>query len=235
MRMKQVKHRFQHLKLRTKLWMCLIPIILSITSTGAMIIFENNSIALNNESLISINQYLPDHGKNQTNVEKVKQVLKKTRHRIMMMLLTLSAVILITFFFLFRNIISPLEKIHSSIDSMTEGKLHHPLPIYPQDEIGHISNGINEFSINVQEMLLYVWNHCDQFNTLLENVTKTFQTHYGEPLPPEIMNDIDFIRTNIENLRTFVRSFEFFEVQLNSGKLMSVEKLKTEPYEFTPS
>lgn len=209
--------------------------VLSITSTGAMIIFENNSIALNNERLSSINRYLPDHGKNQTNVEKAKQVLEKTRYRIMVMLLALSAVLLITFFFLFRDIVSPLEKIHSSIDRITEGKLHHPLPIYPQDEIGHISNGINEFSINVQEMLLYVWNHCDQFDTLLENVTKTFQTHYDEPLLPEIMNDIDFIQTNIENLRALVRSFEFFEVQLNSGKLMSTEELKTEPYESTHS
>ncbi len=137
--------------------------------------------------------------------------------------LTLLLITLIGGMILFqRNIVRPLENIGESVWKMTEGHLDQPIHIQTRDEIAKVAEGINGLVINLQEVLLFVWNHTQHNFTILGRSQEQMDGHGdGSSVPTLVKKDIAQALKKNKELQEVVTTFDYFEVNLEDEKLVS--------------
>ncbi len=121
-----------------------------------------------------------------------------------------------------RNILIPLETTRDIVQRMAEGHLDKAIRIRSDNEIGQVAEGINSLAINVQEVLLYVWNHTQQNVVLLDRISKQLQAPPDNALPSSILKEaVDQVSLKNEELKDIVTAFNYFEVKLEHEKMVS--------------
>jgi methyl-accepting chemotaxis protein len=126
-----------------------------------------------------------------------------------------------------RNIMRPLAEVGAATRRMAEGHLETLNQIRRTDEIGLLGENINDLAVNMQEVLLFVWNHSQMSRDLLENIAGELNVTLEEPVPdPDrlsagIRKDVLDMYRNNEDLRSIVLSFSYFEIKLEDEKMVS--------------
>ncbi len=124
--------------------------------------------------------------------------------------------------FLLRNIIIPLENIADAVRRINEGHLDKSIPIQAKDEIGHVIESINDMSVNMQEILLYIWNNNQQNFKLIDSMEEQLNKYLdNKTILSQLKKDIARIRQNNEEVQTLVTTFNYFEVKLEHEKMVS--------------
>jgi len=85
---------------------------------------------------------------------------------------------------------------------------------------GRIAANINELALNLQEVLLLVWNLSHQDLEALDRIAARLDREPNGNRQP-ITNDLEFIRKDLEEMQEIVRQFEFFNVMLRNEKLLA--------------
>ncbi|MCI5164557.1 MAG: HAMP domain-containing protein [Candidatus Electrothrix sp. GM3_4] len=124
------------------------------------------------------------------------------------------------------NIIRPLTEMQAASKLMAEGHLETLNYIKRADEIGSLGENINDLAVNMQEVLLFVWNHSRLSRDLLENISNdlNFPLDTEEPgfkIENGIQEDISKMYRNNEDLKSIVMSFSYFEIKLEDEKMVS--------------
>ncbi len=115
-------------------------------------------------------------------------------------------------FFFQRSIVIPLQELCSTVQRISDGEFDKPIQIRAMDEIGQVGESVNDLVINVQEILLYAWNHTHKNFTPLKEL----------PSDPSLLkNEISKIYQENENMKEFLLTFTYFEVKLDREKLVS--------------
>ncbi|WP_339132756.1 MAG: HAMP domain-containing protein [Candidatus Electrothrix sp. GW3-4] len=124
------------------------------------------------------------------------------------------------------NIIKPLAEIRAASRLMADGHLETLNHMKRADEIGSLGENINDLAINMQEVLLFVWNHSQLSRDLLENIAQdldfsldTEQSDFN--INNSIQKDISKMHRNNEDLKSIVMSFSYFEIKLEDEKMVS--------------
>ncbi len=121
-----------------------------------------------------------------------------------------------------RNIMIPLGITSDIVQQMAEGHLDKPIRIKAGNEITEVAEGINSLAINMQEVLLYVWNHTQQNVVLLDRISEQLQDSPGSvATPSRIKDDVAQVRRENEELRDIITTFDYFEVKLEHEKMVS--------------
>lgn len=121
-----------------------------------------------------------------------------------------------------RSILIPLGITGDIVQQMTEGHLNKPIQIKADDEIGQVADGINSLAINMQEVLLYIWNHTQQNGILLDHISEQLKDNPDSVSTPSgIKDDVGQLRRENEELRDIVTTFDYFEVKLEHEKMVS--------------
>jgi hypothetical protein len=124
-------------------------------------------------------------------------------------------------FFFMGSIAKPLDELGKVAFQMVNGRLNELVPVRTNDEIGKIGELINDLAINLQEILLHVWNHTGQDIVLLDRIGRIVNSQPGgNGMPPEIREDFRFVRQDIEDMQTMVKAFDFYRVRLDQTKVM---------------
>ncbi len=123
-----------------------------------------------------------------------------------------------------RTVVQPLVELRESVDQMIDGHLDTQLRIRSSDEIGQLCQSINDQAMNLQEVLLYVWNHVQRSWVRMSEVN----TLCGSDSPTEeiqemIQGVIAAVEQDNEDLKGLVRLYNFFEVKVEEEKLVSNE------------
>lgn len=121
-------------------------------------------------------------------------------------------------FFFHHYVIQPLVHIHAATKQMTDGHLDSLVRITRQDEIGRLGESINDLTVNMQEVLLFVWNHSQQSRELLDQTAERLTA--PEPLPA-IQDNLQEMRQNNEDLKAIVLSFSYFEIRLEHERMLA--------------
>lgn len=121
-----------------------------------------------------------------------------------------------------RSIITPLDNIAEAIRQMSEGSLDKPIVNQCDDEISRVGGGINDLAMNMQEILLYLWNHAHDNSMLLDRISGYLEgrQHY-KAFPSWLNADFARMREDNKELKSIVRSFSYFEVRLEQDKMFS--------------
>ncbi len=121
-----------------------------------------------------------------------------------------------------RNIIRPLENIGKGVLRMNEGHLDQLIHIETNNEIARVAEGINGLAMNMQEVLLFVWNHTQQNFTIFGRIQEQIDgQEAGSSIPPLVKKDISQAFAGNKELQDVVTTFDYFEVKLEHKKMVS--------------
>ncbi len=122
-----------------------------------------------------------------------------------------------------RTVLIPLENICVATRLMTEGNLETPVRVKAGDEIGKIAELVNDLAINMQEILLFIWNHTQENSELLVKVTNSFDNSQMDcsQVMDRVKEDIHHIQMDNEDLKSIATSFSYFEIKLEHEKMLS--------------
>ncbi|WP_417911977.1 HAMP domain-containing protein [Candidatus Electronema sp. TJ] len=121
--------------------------------------------------------------------------------------------------FLFqRQVLKPLADVQLSVQEMTEGHLDRLSRVKRSDEIGRLAETVNDLAVNMQEVLLFVWNHSQQSRELLERALERIEE--GSALAAA-QEDLTLLRQDNEDLRSIVTSFSYFEIRLEHERMLA--------------
>jgi methyl-accepting chemotaxis protein len=115
-----------------------------------------------------------------------------------------------TYLFLQRRLIVPLEHAAAAGRRMAEGRLDQTLPVEIPDEIGQINENMNTLGVNLQELIVLVWNQTGNSVRDLD--------HLRQGLPPqgtaEAATVIGRLQQDLGDMQRMVKAFDLYDVVL---------------------
>ncbi len=116
------------------------------------------------------------------------------------------------------QVLKALAEAQAAVRQMNDGHLDRLHRIRRADEIGQLAEAVNDLAVNMQEVLLFVWNHSQESRELLERIAGR-----AAALPPDAVLEADLERMREENssLRDIVISFSYFEIRLEHERMLA--------------
>lgn len=93
---------------------------------------------------------------------------------------------------------------------------------------GKIGENVNELTLNLQEVLLLIWNLSRQDLEVLARAENLARSGPEGEHQQALARDLDFLRRDLQEMQNIVRQFEFYNV------IMQEEKLLAKPEPATP-
>jgi methyl-accepting chemotaxis protein len=151
------------------------------------------------------------------------------RYRMILAMFAAITLLMAIPFLFIRNIVEPLEHVLMAVRRITEGNLDTTVPIRNSDEIGKIGEQINALSVNIQEILLHVWNHSRDAAVFLERIEQHVRSSRGGSAPSDTEQDIALIRNSMEEMQNMVKTFEYYDIRMDDDRLTATADYAEEP------
>ncbi|CAN2041174.1 HAMP domain-containing protein [Candidatus Magnetomoraceae bacterium gMMP-15] len=224
MRMKSLKGKFHISNIRKRLLIYFFLIIFVTFSVNIQLIFEIGNNRLHTQISESMNSQPSEHQVKNQDTSGVQKILKKLQYRMILVTIIVFLCVIATMFVFIHNIVEPMDEMARVTKKMADGNLDEPVPVRNHDEIGKIAELINDLAMNLQEILLYVWNQTGQSINTLKKISEKSQSLSGKDMPHEIKEDFISVQQDIEDMREMIKAFDFYDVKLDDGKIVSDEK-----------
>lgn len=116
------------------------------------------------------------------------------------------------------QVLKPLAGLQAAARLMTDGHLGRLHRVNRADEIGRLAETVNDLAVNMQEVLLFVWNHSQESRDLLERIAER-----AAAAPPDAVleEDIERMREENDSLKDIVTSFSYFEIRLEHERMLA--------------
>lgn len=125
--------------------------------------------------------------------------------------------------YLYKKLSGSLTDLESHTRKLADGNLQEL--VSPETTscklAGRIGENVNELALNLQEVLLLVWNLSRQDLEALaraETLTEAVPNHAQRC---SLGEELAFMRQDLEEMRNIVRQFEFYNVILQEEKLLA--------------
>jgi methyl-accepting chemotaxis protein len=131
------------------------------------------------------------------------------------------SVLIIFMVFFIRKIILPLSKLEKMTREMADGRLD----LIVQDNhnascsIDTISENVNSLAMNLQEILLLIWNHSEHNLGALKKALKTLDDESGNP--EDVKANLQGIKKELLQMQELTKQFELFDVTLEGNKALA--------------
>ena len=186
---------------------------------GAVIIYTAAVPNLDEQVLTALSGVSSDQTAIHTAAVDIVSTFRQLQHIVLLvMLISLSGSAILSFLMI-RNIVGRLDEITKVAGKIAKGHLDETVPIYQCDEIGTIGRVVNDLAVNLQEILLLLWNQTQnclgQLNQAYENNERNNKTSTN------LDERFQHMRNGLEDMQTMIRSFDFYGVRLEDGKLIT--------------
>ncbi|MDM8536125.1 hypothetical protein QUF70_05165 [Desulfobacterales bacterium HSG17] len=150
--------------------------------------------------------------------------VKIQNHIIVAIIVFLACISVILIVFM-RNIIIPIEKISRAwgvaANELSHGHLDVTLPVLPGDDVKKIGESLNDFTVNVQEVLLHIQTHSNFIIETIEQIKQKLLEQNEAAITPEIERDYILIRQHIHDIQEMIQAFDYYDICLENGKVMA--------------
>jgi methyl-accepting chemotaxis protein len=128
-------------------------------------------------------------------------------------ILILSAIGMI-WYYIQRYILYPLHQMEIAVEHIGHGKLDKTIVIKAPLEMKRLSESINDLSVNLQEILLFVWNQTEISLRCLD--MDKDRNHE----PKKVIKGINAAKQNMQELQKMVSTFAFYDVRLDQRRVL---------------
>lgn len=117
-------------------------------------------------------------------------------------------------FYLNRFILSPLNYMRNATEQIIHGRLDQTIKMNAPLEITRLYESINDLSVNLQEIMLFVWNQT-------ENSLRCIEGDGCEKVGSGLsVTGINMLKNNMLELQKMVSSFTLYDVRIDKKKLV---------------
>jgi methyl-accepting chemotaxis protein len=208
---------------KTLIFFALLILLASVLSGVAIYHHNKGEAALNTIAAMGGTDSGPNTPAARTEAEARSHVDLEDSLTIMTMALV-SVLILFMFFFI-RNIIKPLNKLEKMTREMADGRLD----LLVQDSknascsIDVIGENVNSLAMNLQEVLLLVWNHSEHNLETVEQALKTLDSA-GEIPREQLRAGLQSLKAELRQMQNLPQQFELFDVTLEGKKALAKDE-----------
>ncbi len=157
--------------------------------------------------------------------EGPEELMMRVRYALMGGTCLALAVLCALYIFIVRCILHPLEHTATAARRMVDGRLDTTVPIQEADEIGHIGELFNDMGVNLQELLLLVWNQTGSALKSLDGIHRQLENQQAAPGEIDIRAHLQSAQQNLGTMQTVARSFDLYDVLLTGRKAVAMEDL----------
>ncbi|MDJ0874298.1 MAG: HAMP domain-containing protein [Desulfobacterales bacterium] len=161
----------------------------------------------------------------ETQKEGHAELMVRVRYALMGGTCLALAVLFTLYIFIVRSILHPLEHTATAARLMVDGRLDATVPIQEADEIGHIGELFNDMGVNLQELLLLVWNQTGSALKSLEGIHRQLENQQAAPGEIDIRAHLQSAQQHLGTMQTVARSFDLYDVLLTGRKAVAMEDL----------
>ena len=154
-----------------------------------------------------------------------EQVSKRVRYGLIGGTALALAVLGALYIFIVRRILHPLEDMTAAARQMVDGRLDATVPIQNADEIGRMGELFNDMGVNLQELLLLVWNQTGGALNALEGIQRQLENQQAAPMKAVIRPHLQSARQHLGALQTVAQSFDLYDVLLTGREAVAMEDL----------
>jgi len=226
LRGKKLKLNFSNFRKRLLIYFFLV--IFAALTVSLEMIFEIGSNRTLCRISNSVTSQLTDAQADRFEIDKVAHVLKQLQIRMILVTCLVLILMIAAMIVFIRNIVEPLDTMAKSARKIASGQLNETVPIRYDDEIGKIGQLLNELSVNLQEILLHLWNSTGQNIALLNNMYSIICSQADSCKSRQLEEDIECVRQDMETLQEMVKTFDFYNVELSDGRLLAAENTDEE-------
>ena len=139
--------------------------------------------------------------------------------------ISLVSVLILFMFFFIRNIIKPLGKLEKMTREMADGRLDLLVTDSKNAScsIGVIGENVNSLAMNLQEVLLLVWNHSEHNLGTVEQVLKVLEGD-GEIPREQLRASLQSLKAELQQMQNLPQQFELFDVTLRGKKALAKDE-----------
>ena len=142
------------------------------------------------------------------------------------MTIAMVSVLIVFMFFFIRNIIKPLNKLEKMTREMADGRLDLLVTDSKNAScsIDVIGENVNSLAMNLQEVLLLVWNHSEHNLTTVEQALKTLEGDNEIPRE-QIRASLQSLKAELQQMQNLPQQFELFDVTLQGKKALAKDEI----------
>ncbi|OQY57832.1 MAG: hypothetical protein B6245_15010 [Desulfobacteraceae bacterium 4572_88] len=160
------------------------------------------------------------HPPSETAKREMANILGQLRHRIVWTLsLTCLGLMAVIFFFLL-DITKHLDHLVRITGKMADGHLDEKARVETRDELGELGELVNDIAMNLQEALLHIWAYSTSATALLDEIDESLRTQSDCRISQQLRAHLRFVRKDIRDMQGMVQNFDFYDLQLEDGKIM---------------
>jgi methyl-accepting chemotaxis protein len=153
-----------------------------------------------------------EHGQSSSgDIKKVTSIIQYWI--ISLTILIVSAVGIIWYYF--KNfILYPLNQVNVAAEQIGHGKLNKTIIIRAPLEMKRLSESINDLSVNLQEILLFIWNQTEISLRCLD--IDEVENHD----PKKVTEGISIVKQNMLELHKMISTFVLYDVCLDKRRVL---------------
>ncbi|MBF0495361.1 MAG: HAMP domain-containing protein [Deltaproteobacteria bacterium] len=146
--------------------------------------------------------------------------LKKLQHRMLFVVAIVIVCVIATLRFFIRDIVQPLDGMVNAGKLIANGHLGATVPVRSHDELGQLGEVINDLAANLQEVLLLVGVISSRNMKSVANIAKIVDDVEHCDICPELVPEFEMIVTDMNELVSIVKSFDFYDVVFDGEKVV---------------
>ena len=188
------------------------------------IVFAVSFIYFYSENFILEDLHFRSDSSKHTATDLFNQVRLIRRGFIFLSVIMLIGIIWI-WYYIHKWIMFPLNQMVVAVEKIGRGHLNQTIKIDAPEEIQRISESINDLSVNLQEVLLFVWNQTEASLQFLEGA-------HDENRESNVVNsDKDLkviaVKKNMLELQKMISAFAFYDVRFDQNRVIDGSKKST--------
>ena len=162
-------------------------------------------------------------------MEPVVTLLKDVQLPLAVVFLVILTGNVLALFLFIRYFVTPMDKMAVVAHRITEGNLGESFQLHRCTEISRLGESYNDLSINLQEIILLVWNLTRDSLAHLDRVIKNDADHPDGVISMPIRQDLMFIREEFQAMEDMILSFDLYDVHIDGNRAIAA----TEPWRAT--
>ncbi|MBF0524277.1 MAG: HAMP domain-containing protein [Deltaproteobacteria bacterium] len=145
--------------------------------------------------------------------------LKRLQHRMLLVVVIVIVSVIVACRFFIRDIVQPLDGMVNAGKLIANGHLGATVPVRSHDELGQLGEVINDLAANLQEVLLLVGVISSRNMKSVANIEKIVDDLEHCDICPELIPELEMIVTDMNELVSIVKSFDFYDVVFDGEKV----------------
>ncbi|CAB5115935.1 hypothetical protein D3OALGA1CA_2271 [Olavius algarvensis associated proteobacterium Delta 3] len=214
--------------LRQKTYMLFLVAAAIVLGAGVYAIDQTGSQTTRDRLIRDLTTTLSAEESQRVNTTAIVESVRRVQQHLMVATAAVLVVMLALVLAFIKKVIKPIDQVGEAADRIAKGQLGALAPIDDNGEVGKIAEHINDMAMNLQEILLMVWNHTGRNRQRLELMTEMLRQHSnGDSLPDEFVERLRVLSTEVEDLQRFVEAFDYYDVRLTCGKTLAASDRET--------